>query len=159
MALIRYFALLSILIAIVIGCQPPDCKNVDCGTCGNACCTLMWSFTPGKSAADKIYQLMVTNFMKGGADHRYKFVKGSNLTTFKNPENVQYLLQAIHRTKVHKYNDTLNIAIYKMDNSTSVAKGFSISQIAGAYCDHGQNYKNLVGFVKGLGTEYNTNRE
>jgi len=29
-------------------------------------------------------------------------------------------------------------------------QAFSISQIATAYCDAGQNYKNLVGYVKGL---------
>lgn len=29
-------------------------------------------------------------------------------------------------------------------------QGFSISRIAGALCDEGQNYKNLVGFFKGL---------
>ena len=29
-------------------------------------------------------------------------------------------------------------------------KAFSISRIEGALCDAGQNYKNLVGFVKGL---------
>ena len=29
-------------------------------------------------------------------------------------------------------------------------QAFSISQIATAYCDEGQNYKNLVGYVKGL---------
>ena len=30
-------------------------------------------------------------------------------------------------------------------------QGFSNSIIVGAYCDEGQNYKNVVGFVKGLG--------
>lgn len=34
-------------------------------------------------------------------------------------------------------------------------RAFSISQIAGAYCDAGQNYKNLVGLMKGL-SEYIT---
>ena len=29
-------------------------------------------------------------------------------------------------------------------------QAFSISEIATAYCDEGQNYKNLVGYVKGL---------
>lgn len=30
-------------------------------------------------------------------------------------------------------------------------QAFSISEIATANCDMGQNYKNLVGYVKGLG--------
>ena len=33
-------------------------------------------------------------------------------------------------------------------------QAFSISQIATAYCDAGQNYKNLVGYVKGLSEAY-----
>ena len=33
-------------------------------------------------------------------------------------------------------------------------QSFSISRIEGAFCDAGQNYKNLVGFVKGLGKDY-----
>lgn len=37
---------------------------------------------------------------------------------------------------------------------TSYLQGFSISRIEGAYCDDGQNFKNLVGFVKGLGMHY-----
>ena len=34
MASLQYFTVLSVLIVIAYGCQPPDCKNVDCGTCG-----------------------------------------------------------------------------------------------------------------------------
>ena len=33
-------------------------------------------------------------------------------------------------------------------------QSFSISRIVGAFCDEGQNYKNLVGFVKGLEKDY-----
>ena len=58
-------------------------------------------------------------------------------------------LQAIHSTKVHHYNDTLNFAIGEHAESGHVmVRGFSISQIYGAYCDDGQNYKNVVGFIK-----------
>ena len=35
-------------------------------------------------------------------------------------------------------------------NTHTHTQAFSISQIQGALCDDGQNYKNLVGFVKGL---------
>ena len=36
---------------------------------------------------------------------------------------------------------------------------FSISRIYGAFCDAGQNYKNLVGFVKGLSKQKERERE
>lgn len=29
-----------ILIKISDSCEPPDCNRLDCGTCGNACCSL-----------------------------------------------------------------------------------------------------------------------
>ena len=37
-----------------------------------------------------------------------------------------------------------------MYRKTLLLQAFSISEIATAYCDDGQNYKNLVGYVKGL---------
>jgi len=36
----------------------------------------------------------------------------------------------------------------------SLLTAFSISQIDGAYCDAGQNYKNIVTVVKNLGANY-----
>ena len=33
-------------------------------------------------------------------------------------------------------------------------QAFSMSRIYGAFCDAGQNYKNLVGFIKGLGKHF-----
>ena len=36
-------------------------------------------------------------------------------------------------------------------------QAFSVSRIYGAFCDAGQNYKNLVGFVKGLGNHLHSN--
>lgn len=32
-----------------------------------------------------------------------------------------------------------------------ILQAFSISKVYGAYCDYGQNYKNLIGYVQGLG--------
>ena len=52
-----------------------------------------------------------------------------------------------------KYNDTLNFVIYPENGTifSSRLSSFSISQIATAYCDDGQNYKNLIQLIKGLG--------
>ena len=87
---------------------------------------------------------------------------------------VSFLLQGIHTTLVHHYNDTLNFLILSTPTNTTtvqvskqrmeqnnnlvpitcpiinILQGFSISRIAGALCDEGQNYKNVVGFFKGL---------
>ena len=59
--------------------------------------------------------------------------------------------KGIHTTFVKKYNDTLNLVIYPNKSSyMSKLSAFSISQIHGAYCDDGQNYKNLILLIKGL---------
>ena len=41
--------------------------------------------------------------------------------------------------------------VVNMDHVQSKLTAFSISQIDGAFCDDGQNYKNVVTLVKGLG--------
>ncbi|XP_071502548.1 uncharacterized protein [Diadema antillarum] len=58
-----------------------------------------------------------------------------------------------HRTLEKHYNDTLDFTFSTMADSCLV-RAFSISQIAGAYCDAGQNYKNLIGLTKGLSLIY-----
>ena len=100
---------------------------------------------------------------------RYTFVNGTDYRPDNITAGVKYQLQAIHRTLVHHYNDTLDMLVISKDMSMTTVRvctqiyivfsvkiifnpqGFSISRIEGAYCDDGQNYKNLVGFVKGLG--------
>ncbi len=55
---------------------------------------------------------------------------------------------------VKKYNDTLNFVIYNAPTESnyynSKLNAFSISQIHGAYCDEGQNYKNLISLIKDI---------
>ncbi len=59
----------------------------------------------------------------------------------------------MHTTLVKRYNDTLNFAVYPETGQFFMSRlsAFSISQIATAYCDDGQNYKNIVQIIKGLG--------
>ncbi len=103
----------------------------------------------------------------GGDDGRYKFV---NSTDYRSDNiTVKYQLQGIHSTKIMHYNDTLDFLVLMGERPTSSVvkvrqtensvnkvscilslQGFSISRIEGAYCDAGQNYKNLVGLMKGL---------
>ena len=70
------------------------------------------------------------------------------------PDTVSFIGQAYHTTQRHIYNDTLNFLIYAPDPakpSASRMRVFSISQIGGAYCDDGQNFKNIVVLLKSLG--------
>ncbi|XP_078589020.1 uncharacterized protein LOC144869522 [Branchiostoma floridae x Branchiostoma japonicum] len=149
-------ALLCVTLVVAVwGCQPPDCDRKDCGTCGNACCSL--SFHLDGVTSQAAYNKIMMSLKNGGADGRYSYSGGDDLR----PYNISasFILQGVHMTLVHHYNDTLNFVLVD-DMKPSIhplgttLHAFSISQIAGAYCDDGQNYKNLVGFVKGLNMKY-----
>ncbi|XP_064382650.1 uncharacterized protein LOC135331434 [Halichondria panicea] len=142
-----YLSLLVVATLLAVGayaCQPPDCDHPDCGSCANACCSIDFMFEKGP---DDVFNTLMDSLKKGGADGRYKFVNSTDYR--KDNISVQYQLQGIHSTLVHHYNDTLDFLVEKADTK-AVLKAFSISRIEGAYCDAGQNYKNLVGLVKGL---------
>jgi hypothetical protein len=96
-----------------------------------------------------------SSLKSGGADTRYRFDGSEDLTPYKEPSGASYLTQGAHSTLVHHYNDTLNFLILaEHDTGYANVRAFSISRIWGAYCDEGQNYKNLVGFMKGLGKQF-----
>lgn len=148
------YCVVLLLVGVISACQPPDCDNPDCGTCSNACCTLEFKFA---RSAETVYNDMVAYLKSGGNDKHYKFVNGSDLRPYKIKSGVEFMIQAIHTTKVHHYNDTLDFLLSSNppgSKDETLVQGFSISQIYGAYCDDGQNYKNLVGYVKGLGLDF-----
>ena len=53
----------------------------------------------------------------GGADGRYTLVEADDYTKYNMTNGVKYMMQAIHATKVHHYNDTLNF--YVASNKTT----------------------------------------
>lgn len=90
-----------------------------------------------------------------------------------------FLGQAIHHTKVHHYNDTVNLGIAPNGSNKSTILAFSLSgsthytspiqpahtlpltltihhslSVAGAYGDGGQNFKNLIQIFKGMGKQF-----
>ncbi|XP_071827736.1 uncharacterized protein [Apostichopus japonicus] len=134
----------------VHACQPPDCERVDCGSCGNACCLTEFQFA--SSSSETIYNTFVTSLKAGGADGRYTFIGGSDLRKYN--VSADFILQGWHTTLEHHYNDTLDFTFSVASSKETVVRAFSISQIAGAYCDAGQNYKNLVGLIKGLKEDF-----
>jgi hypothetical protein len=114
----------------------------------------MFSLSP-----DEVNTAMVQSLKAGGPDQRYTLVSDDDYRPYN--MTVKWMLQTIHATKVHHYNDTQDWTVSvegKEPNphnpKRTVVKGFSISQIHGAYGDAGQNYKNLVGFVKGLNVKF-----
>lgn len=144
--LTKLFLILS-LSAVAWGC--PDealCANEDCGSCGNSCCKLQ--VTVSEDTATAMAKLNAT--MDGGPDGHYTLsvtYEGptgfADLRPYDKP--VDFLGQATHMTYAPNYfNDTLDFTIAPTEDGGSLIQAFSISQIAGAYCDEGQNYFNLV---------------
>jgi len=59
---------------------------------------------------------------EGGADSRYTFVNGTDYTKDNITSGVKYQLQAIHRTLVHHYNDTLDFLVISNSSDMSIAR-------------------------------------
>ena len=55
----------------------------------------------------------------GGADDRYRYVNEYDLRPYSEPDHSQFIMQGIHSTLVHHYNDTLNFLVISADNKTS----------------------------------------
>ncbi|CAF0771630.1 unnamed protein product [Brachionus calyciflorus] len=134
------------------GCEPPDCDRLDCGTCGNACCSLEFLLQPDPYTLNIMISSLLQN---GGPDAHYSFITSTDLRQYNISCN--FILQGVHTTLVKKYQDTLNFAIFPETSQKffqSRMTAFSISQIGGAYCDEGQNYKNLIYLIKSLNIEF-----
>lgn len=130
-------------------CQPPNCDNVDLGSCGNACCGVQ--FTTASSPED-VLDAITKELLAGGPDGRYALQPTAESPGTKNftdlrPFNLPqyYLGQSTHTTAVKHYVDAINWSISPgVSGKGAVLFGFSVSGIAGALGDSGQNYKNVV---------------
>eukprot|EP00928_Gymnodinium_smaydae_P048770 TRINITY_DN32646_c0_g1_i1.p1 TRINITY_DN32646_c0_g1~~TRINITY_DN32646_c0_g1_i1.p1 ORF type:complete len:205 (+),score=46.99 TRINITY_DN32646_c0_g1_i1:60-674(+) len=138
-----------------------DCQNKDMGSCGNACCKLEFVVPDDPMAAMKLLNDTMAN---GGPDGGFALqmtAEGTlgfgDLRPFKIPSGEEFIGQAHHTTSGPKhYVDTINFNIRprqcdkgkECSASGSIVKAFSISLIAGALGDNGQNYKNIMMVMK-----------
>jgi len=150
----KYTTIALTLIATATACTLPGCDHPDSGTCGNACCSLTimvnqdtetvmnaLNATIGGGGPDGLYTQMMT------AEGTLGF---GDLRPFGAP--VDFIGQAEHTTINGMYTDTVNFTLEPVDGGT-VVKAFSISQIAGAFGDDGQNYWNINQLVEALKVE------
>lgn len=143
------------------GCR--ECKKQDCGSCGGACCTLYFHFVGRDLTTTKVAESITKVVAAGGADGRYEpglTAEGTMGFADLIPYNksVDYIGRFKHTT-VGNYTDTINIIVAPRTTVDSAAtsvqvRAFSISDIGGAYCDSGQNYKNLVALFRCLDFEW-----
>mmetsp|Transcript_59054 Transcript_59054/g.141043 ORF Transcript_59054/g.141043 Transcript_59054/m.141043 type:complete len:182 (+) Transcript_59054:64-609(+) len=115
-----------------------DCIN-DMGSCGNACCTL--EFESSLSPEDTF--TAIKEYLSGsGSDGLFKLVDAKDLRSFHIPDGYEFILQGTHTTYKARYVDTLDFNIRTSD-SGSLVRAFSISDVAGALGDAGQNHRTL----------------
>jgi len=140
-----------------------DCQNADMGSCGNACCKLLFTVAEDPLSA---MQKLNASFANGGADGLYTLqmtAEGTlgfgDLRALKIPSGEQFIGQVHHKTSGPKhYVDVIDFNIRAAqckegvvcNGEGSVIKAFSLSLIGGALGDNGQNYKNIVNAMKNV---------
>lgn len=118
----------------------PDCLN-DMGSCGNACCAA--EFKSEKSAATLFDE--ITSYLKESGSDGLFGSNGGAAGLSGLPGGWTAIFQGTHTTFTKRYVDTLNFALRPnlAVDSGSVVRVFSISDIAGALGDMGQNRRTV----------------
>lgn len=137
----------------------PDCSRKDLGSCGNACCAMRITFA---TDADMVGQKITAELAKGGPDSGYEpattwgdffqLNKGGCRDLRQATETTdQFLCQAIHKTVgAYHFKDTVNVKVGATKSGRTPVDFFSISNIAGALGDAGQNAKNILMLLNAL---------
>jgi hypothetical protein len=121
-------------------------------------------FTVGGKSPEEVAAAL-SDTAANAANHQFalqipagsKTAKFSNLsqyhTHFPPPLNdsASFFLGQFHHTTTGGYVDTIDISLRSLPNGGSEVHAFSLSLIAGAFGDNGQNYKNIMMLMKGLG--------
>mmetsp|Transcript_29378 Transcript_29378/g.40569 ORF Transcript_29378/g.40569 Transcript_29378/m.40569 type:complete len:187 (-) Transcript_29378:28-588(-) len=157
--------LLLLLPSLLWACHDgvPNCDRPDLGACSNACCMMRYQFsispqslmeellkTTGNGGPDQQYALSTT------AEGSYGFAdfRGLNFTNPTTGFTDLFLGQAVHTTGPLGveciFHDYVNFLISEDQNQVTQLTAFSISQVAGALGDHGQNYYNIYTIIENL---------
>lgn len=130
--------------------KSPDCLN-DMASCGNACCSA--EFTSDLSPAE-LFDKVKSYLESGGSDGLFSYVSGAGGLRVSSPAGAwTSIFQGKHETFVKHYNDTLDFAVREAPGGSTI-RIFSISDIAGALGDNGQNHRtvSMLGRDLNLGT-------
>jgi len=140
-------------ISTVSACDLPGCDHPDLGSCGNACCSL--TITVNESSEVVMNKVNAT-ISSGGPDGLYTAqitadgsLGFSDLRSY--PIDFDFVGQAWHKTLNGVYDDTVNFNLKSVsDGEKTEIRAHSISQIAGALGDAGQNHWNIMQLVNGI---------
>mmetsp|Transcript_60257 Transcript_60257/g.111739 ORF Transcript_60257/g.111739 Transcript_60257/m.111739 type:complete len:269 (-) Transcript_60257:64-870(-) len=115
-----------------------DCTMKDMGSCGNACCSMEFTteFLPVEAASS-----LKSYLAKGGMDGLFRFTGESDLSAFS--IGWTWISQGTHTTYKERYIDTLDFNFRPDADGSTIVRAFSISDVAGALGDMGQNHRTL----------------
>mmetsp|Transcript_33003 Transcript_33003/g.53838 ORF Transcript_33003/g.53838 Transcript_33003/m.53838 type:complete len:198 (-) Transcript_33003:168-761(-) len=166
----RSFLLVALIVATLLHCglaagdpdkcDPLTCPNTDCGSCGgSACCKLQLWFKGGET--EDIAQKLAES-MKKGVDGTYELVETyvgdlgmSDLRARTDQDEDSDFVGQMLRYPDLSSEDSHSVSFSLQSRYGGVMLNvFSASSKAGAYCDKGQNYKNIVEFVDSLSEDY-----
>ncbi|KAJ1415106.1 hypothetical protein B484DRAFT_454636 [Ochromonadaceae sp. CCMP2298] len=140
--------LLLLCVLCARACEFEGCEHVDYGSCGTACCRLNLMIL--NETPEQVMRKLNLTIAHKGPDSRYIGMRtaGGNMTfTDLISSEIDFLPvflgQTWHTTKNLQYNDTINLLIKKEGAVNTRIFAVSVSQIAGAYGDAGQNYFNI----------------
>ncbi|KAJ1403923.1 hypothetical protein B484DRAFT_457444 [Ochromonadaceae sp. CCMP2298] len=143
----QFLAFFALALAL-ISCAADNISNhPDAGSCGNACCRL--GLYIRDETTEQVMVKLNSTISKGGPDSRYiPQMTAEGTMTFGDlrpyAKGVDFIGQAWHTTINLLYNDTINFLLKPQEGGKSTAVyAVSISQIAGAYGDDGQNWFNI----------------
>jgi hypothetical protein len=142
----------SVLAAVALAasssaCSLAGCDKPDSGSCGNACCSLTISIP---MTTTEVMNSLNATITAGGPDGLYTpMMTAEGTLTFGDLKQfgapVDFIGQAEHQTINGQYTDTVNFTLEpSADGKSTTVNAFSISQIAGAFGDDGQNHWNIA---------------
>eukprot|EP01064_Diplonema_japonicum_P012580 TRINITY_DN199_c0_g1_i8.p1 TRINITY_DN199_c0_g1~~TRINITY_DN199_c0_g1_i8.p1 ORF type:complete len:184 (+),score=61.00 TRINITY_DN199_c0_g1_i8:58-609(+) len=164
--MMKAFCLVLLASGVAMACNggpptDPDCQNPDHGSCGTACCRMLFSYK--NSSPTQVKDAIVTAMANGGPDGRYAWQTTAD-GTFAFSANYNrypfhYVGQAYHTSPMPgkyvtsgPYRDTVNFMIFEdgKNNNATTVRVFSLSDINGALGDNGMNYKNIMLAMKAV---------
>lgn len=137
----------------------PDCARRDLGSCGNACCGVSVVFV--SDSAEAVVQALSRELARRGSDGAFtpattwgsffNLDQGGCRSLSATETRDRFLCQATHTTDgPYRFKDTINIKVGAAGPKGTPVNFFSISNVAGALGDAGQNYKNIQLLVRAL---------
>jgi len=141
-----------------------DCQNVDFGSCGNACCNLIFRVDQSSPAeVAKAVEAYVRGAKAVGLGYTLEMLAEGTSGFANLSANAQHIpppftgstsvwIGQVHHTTsgAKHFVDVINFNMRNAPNGRAIVHAFSLSLVGGALGDNGQNYKNIMMLMQGV---------